>query len=136
MNFKNLQTAIFVLFFITLGFSQARTDFTAYGVTLSVANKNGSWSDFAAVKKTEVPVTIDFEKNRIIVYSELEQVYRIAEYFPEKENKTEYINFFSCLSNEGTFTEITLITSKTANFSKMFIKDKSRVLLYELKKLE
>ncbi|UYW02510.1 hypothetical protein K5I29_06450 [Flavobacterium agricola] len=117
------------------GWAQARTDFTATAVTMSAIQKNGKWSEYPPFKKTEVPITIDFERNRIIVYSEFEQVYRIAEYYPEKENNTEFINFFRCLSNEGETTEITLTTSKTTKLSQMYIKDKSRVLLYTMKQL-
>jgi len=125
---------LFITF--TGGYAQSRTDFTSTGVTMSGLMNNGKWSDYSKFKKTEVPITIDFEKNRIIVYSELEQVYRIAEYYPEQEKGDDYINFFKCLSNDGETTDITIKTSKNANISQMYIKDKTRVLVYNMKKIK
>ena len=133
MNLNKLVITLLLLVISVTGFSQNRTDFTSTGVTMSALMKNGKWSEYPAFKKTQVPITIDFEKNRIIIYSELEQVYRIAEYYPEQEKGDEYINFFRCLSNDGETTEITLKTSKKANISQMYIKDKTRVLVYNMK---
>ena len=123
------------LFCTTLTNAQSKVDYTSTGVTMSVLQNNGKWSEYPKFKKTEVPVKIDFEKNRIVVYSEVEQLYRIAEYYPEKETKDEFINFFKCLSNDGEVTEITLKTAKKENASQIYIKDKSRVLIYNLKRI-
>ena len=56
--------------------------------------------------------------------------------YPEQENKEEYINFFKCLSNDGETTDITLKTSKKANISQIYIKDRTRVLVYNMKKIK
>lgn len=135
MNILKKIVLVLVFCFSVTAFSQARVDYTSTAVTMSVMQNNGKWSDYQPFKKTEVPVKVDFQNNRIVIYSEIEQVYRIGEYYPEKETKAEYINFFRCLSNDGDTTEITLKTSKKSNESQIYIKDKTRVLIYNLKRV-
>jgi hypothetical protein len=58
----------------------------------------GKWTDLDLVN---ILVSLDTNKNRIVVYSQIIQLFEIIDYQPIEENDTDIVYSFTCKDNEG-----------------------------------
>ncbi|WP_235935456.1 hypothetical protein [Flavobacterium ichthyis] len=106
---------IFLLAFISFGnhaFAQKyRFKTSSYSVMeKSAKGKWGNWADF---KDTNLIITLDGEKNRIVVNSQQTQLYYIDVYGQAEEDDMNKILTFNCTDNSGDKCVIEIITRKT-----------------------
>jgi len=71
--------------------------------------KWGAWSDF---KKAEIIITLDTNKDRIMVNSQDLQLFKIVSYGEETEDDKNRIVTFECVDNDGGDCAIMIITRK------------------------
>ena len=104
-----------LLFFIFLGSQHAiaqkyRFKTSSYSVMEQDAKGNwGKWSDF---KDTNIIITLDGDKNRIVVNSQQTQLYNIEVYGKTIEHDTDKTMTFNCVDNSGNRCVIEVITRK------------------------
>lgn len=107
--------------------------FKATGFSVLEKNEKGKWGDWSDLQKTELIITLDTNKNRIIVYSQEIQLYRIVAYQPEEENENDLVYGFSCADEEGNPFTISIITRKKQGGRKqMYINQKNVILMYNI----
>ncbi|HEU4496584.1 MAG TPA: hypothetical protein VFR70_06000, partial [Flavobacterium sp.] len=108
---KILALLLFILFAAQDSFAQKyRFKTSSYSVMEKSAKGTwGKWSDF---KSTSVIITLDGDKNRIVVNSALTQLYNIEVYGQAIENETDKTVTFNCIDNSGNRCVIEIITRK------------------------
>ena len=131
-KFKIGVLLIFLFFGLNFGFSQAYK-FKTTGLSVSTKAANGKFGDWSELKPVSILVNLDTKKNRIVIYSEVIQLFEIVEYLATEENDTDLVYPFVCKDNNGDDCTISFITRKKQNNRKqLYIKYEDRVLAYNI----
>lgn len=127
---------IIVLFFLTFGFQQSHSQtykFKTSGLSVLEKNQKGNWGKWSDLKLTNILVSLDTNKNRIAVYSEIIQLFEIINYIPLEENETDSIYTFTCKDNNGEDCTLSIITRKKQdNRKQLYINYVDRIILYNI----
>ncbi|HRN99393.1 MAG TPA: hypothetical protein PLA69_08810 [Flavobacterium sp.] len=131
MNFKKL---LFIALLAVSAVTSAQTfTFQTTGFSVMERNAKGSWGKWSDLTPANIIITLDTNKNRIVIYSQEVQLYRIADYPAQIENENDLIYPFSCVDEDGWPVDISIITRKNQNNRKqLYIKHKDVVLLYNI----
>jgi hypothetical protein len=70
--------------------------------------KWGKWSDLQLVN---ILVSLDTKKSRIVIYSEVIQLFEIIQYQATEENDTDVV-YLACKDNNGDDCTLSIITRK------------------------
>ena len=110
--------------------------FEATGFSVLEKRPNGKWGKWSDLEKVNLLVSLDTDKNRIIVYSREIQIYSIMKYEKREENDTDEIFPFSCSDMDGQPFVISIIIRKNQNFRKqLYINHKNVILQYNIENL-
>lgn len=127
---------ILIALFLAAGIhsSQAQTyKFLTTGFSVMERNDKGKWGKWSDLQKASIVITLDTNKNRIVVYSQEVQLYRIVEYQKAEENDDDLIYPFSCTDENGMPFTITIITRKSQGGRKqLYINQKDVILMYNI----
>jgi hypothetical protein len=112
---KSVGLAILLLIFTSSAFGQV---YKMRSTSLSSKYKinNYRWSDWSEAEEASILMTIDMNKDRIIIYSKETQIYDIAEY----EGKTtdddgdDFISYY-CVNEEGITCRVRLAKLNSQN---------------------
>ena len=111
--------------------------FITTGVSVSEKDKKGKWSDYTDFKKAEIIVNLNTDKNRIMIYSNVEQLFRIVEYYDKKSTPTDDIASFQCVTNDGENCVVSIYTRKNqGNRKQLYTYYKDRIIVYNMKYLK
>lgn len=136
---NKIKTAFVLLFFcvgIFQGFSQVY-QFKATALSVSAKEANGKFSAWTPSRPLSIVLNLDTNKNRIVIYSEVIQLYEIVEYLPTEENATDLSYPFVCKDNNGEDCVLSFITrKKQGNRKQLYIKYEDRVLAYDIVQLK
>ena len=124
-----------ILFMLAVGLQASAQvyRFKTTGFSVLEKNEKGKWGEWSKLTPTELIITLDTNKNRIIVYSQEIQLYKIATYRPEEENENDLIYTFDCADEEGLPFTISIITRKTQGGRKqLYINQKNVILMYNI----
>lgn len=86
--------------------------FKASSLSIMDRDNKGQWSEWSAFKPADVVITLDGDKDRIVVHSKDLQLYRITAYYDKIANDNEETLGFECLDNNGEMCVILLVTRK------------------------
>jgi hypothetical protein len=130
-----LKTCILFLFFL-LGTNSSNCqtfNFKTTGLSVMQKDPNGKWGQWTDLNSVSVLVKLDTNKNRIIVYSEILQVFEIVEYIPLEESETDSAYTFICKDNNGKNCTLSIITRKKQdNRKQLYIQYDERIILYNI----
>ena len=130
-----LKTLVVSLFFI-LGMQQSFGQvykFQTTGFSVLEKNEKGSWGKWSDLQNVNLMVTLDTNKNRIVVYSQEIQVYDILDYQEKQENETDQVYSFNCKDIDGEIFTISIITRKQQNNRKqLYINQKNVIIVYNI----
>lgn len=133
---KTIRKTLLLLLFLTgtgLVYSQDYR-FITTGVSVAEKDKKGKWSDYTEFRKAEIVIDLNTQKNRIMVYSNVEQLFKIIKYFDVKSTATDDIASFQCVTNEGEDCMISIYTrKKQGNRKQMYIYYSDRIVVYNMK---
>ena len=123
---------LFVLF-CQVGFSQTY-EFKTTGYSVSLKNPNNDqWTKWSKTQPTEILITLDRNKHRFVIYSEIIQLFNIVKYEEKVENAEGTFNKYICVDNEGLNTEIKIITPKDAGPNKqIYITNEEMIIEYDV----
>lgn len=134
IKFKNLLLVLSMLF--ATSFYGQTVLYKTTSLSMSVkGERNGKWTPYTDAKPVAILAKIDLDKNRILIHSDIEQLYQIGTYYPVVEKEDCYINTFKCLSLEGDTVDVVIISDKKGNHHEMYLKEFNRVLLYSMQKM-
>ena len=122
-----------LLLFIGLTASAQSYRFETSGVSMSIKNSKGKWSPYSDFKEAKIVVTLDTNKDRIVVYSEVIQLYTILGYDDPKTNEEGSIDTFQCVNVDGDKCVLAIRSQKGTDVKQLYIYEDSRVLVYNMK---
>jgi len=125
-----------VLLFLGVGLQQTYSQnykFKTSGVSVLEKNERGKWGKWSDLQLVNVVVSLDTNKSRIVIYSEVIQLFEIVEYQPTEENDTDVVYSFSCKDNNGDDCTLSIITRKHQdNRKQLYINYGNRIIVYNI----
>jgi hypothetical protein len=135
-NTKIIILLAFLFFGLNQGFSQTYK-FKTTGLSVSEKLKDGKWGKWSDLELTNILITLDTKKNRIVIYSEVIQLFEIVDYLPAEENETDIVYPFTCKDTNGEDCTLSFITRKNQeNRKQLYIKYEDRVIVYNVVNFE
>lgn len=110
----------FLLLFSFQSVSAQVYRFKADSFSVIEKNKNGKWGDWTDFNNTPVVITLDGNKDRIVVNSKELQLYRILAYGEKVVEKNQETIPMKCADNEGGLCTILVVTKKNEGNRKQF----------------
>ncbi|MFI0492224.1 hypothetical protein [Flavobacterium sp.] len=127
---------IILLLFLGLGLNQSYSQsykFSTSGFSVLEKGQNGKWGKWSDLTLVNMMVTLDTDKNRIVVYSQAIQVFEIIDYQPVEENDTDLVYTFTCKDNNGEDCTLSIIKRKLQdNRKQLYINYGDRIILYNI----
>lgn len=119
-----------------IGLQQASAQvykFQATGFSVLEKTPRGTWGKWSELQPTSLIISLDTNKNRIVVYSQEVQVYNIEKYGEKEETDNDLIYPFICSDPDGMPFTISIITRKNQGGRKqMYINQKDVVVVYNI----
>jgi len=130
--FKFFLVVIILVFGVQFADAQVYK-FQTTGFSVMEKMEKGGWSNWSKLEKSEMIITLDTKKDRIVVYSQEVQLYKILKYREKEESATDIVQAFDCQDNDGELFTISIITRKNQNNRKqLYINQKSVVISYNI----
>ena len=127
---------IIVLIFLVIGFHQSYSqtyNFKTSGYSVLQKDQRGKWGKWSDLSLVNILVKLDTDKSRIVVYSEVIQLFEIIDYIPLEENETDSVYAFTCKDNNGEDCTLSIITRKKQdNRKQLYINYEDRIILYNI----
>ena len=128
-----------VLLFMFFGIQQSYAQpykFKTTGFSVVEKNEKGKWGKWSELNPVSILVTLDTKKSRIVVYSQIIQLFEIVEYIPIEENNTDLVYSFTTKDNEGVDCTVSIITrKKQGNRKQLYINYGNRIIMYNIFKM-
>ncbi|GEC72194.1 hypothetical protein FFL01_17330 [Flavobacterium flevense] len=107
--------------------------FKTSGFSVLEKNEKGKWGKWSDLGLVNITVTLDTDKNRIVVYSQNIQLYNIVVYQPESESESDLVYSFTCKDNDGVDCTLSIITrKKQENRKQLYITYPDHVIVYNI----
>ncbi len=107
--------------------------FSTSGFSVLEKNEKGKWGDWSDLELSKMMVSLDTNKNRIVIYSQIIQLFEIIEYQPVSESDTDIVYSFTCKNNEGLDCTLSLIVRKKQdNRKQLYINYGDQIIVYNL----
>ena len=131
-KFKIIAALLFFIGIIANAEAQSYR-FLTTGFSVLEKNEKGAWGKWSEVQPASIVVTLDTKKDRIIVYSQELQLYKIVEYQKEQENEDDLTYPFICAGEDGEPVTISIITrKKQGNRKQLYITHRDVILVYNI----
>lgn len=128
---------LFLLFAFSTTVHSQKYRFETSGISMSVIDKNGKWTEFTKFKDAKIVVTLDTQKNRISVYSEIIQFFKIINYKETIVNDGNEIASFECANQDGEACLLSIYTYKNQSIkNRLYINYRDRIFAYNMKYVE
>lgn len=128
-----------ILLFLIVGLQHSygqNYKFKTSGFSVLEKNEKGKWGKWSDLNLTNILVTLDTKKSRIVVYSQIIQLFEIVVYQPVEENDSDIVYSFTCKDNEGVDCTISIITRKKQdNRKQLYINYGNRIIMYNILKM-
>ena len=125
-----------LLFFLVVGLQHSYGQvykFKTSGFSVLEKNEKGKWGKWSDLNLVNIVVSLDTNKNRIVVYSNIIQLFEIIDYQTIEENDTDIVYSFSCKDNEGVNCTLSIITRKKQYKRKqLYINYDNRIIVYNI----
>ena len=125
---------LFFLFGATTYAQQFRFKTTSVSVLQQGAKgKSAKWSK---PTPTELIISLDYDKDKIVIYSSEIQHYKILEYLPKEVTKVDEINSFICRNHEGIVVKIAIILRLDVKKAQLYVYHKDFTFAYDILEME
>ncbi len=126
-----LKIAIITILFSFKGLAQEYR-FEISEVAMSVKTK-GKWSNFTEFKEAKIIAKFIPNKNRIIIYSEIEQYFKILDSKEKQIIDGKEVLVFNCVDQEMQSCILEIHTRKEKNMSQLYVNYPDTILVYNMK---
>ncbi len=127
---------IIVLVFLVMGLQHSYSQtykFKTSGFSVMEKDQKGKWGKWSDLNLVNILVKLDTDKSRIVVYSEIIQLFEIIDYIPLEENETDSVYTFTCKDNNGDDCTLSIITRKKQdNRKQLYINYDNRIIVYNI----
>lgn len=125
-----------VLLFLVFGIQQTysqKYQFKTSGFSVLEKKENGKWGKWSDLGLVNILVTLDTNKDRIVIYSQIIQLFEIIEYQATTENETDIVYSFTCKDNNGDDCTLSIITRKKQdNRKQLYVNYDNRIIVYNI----
>jgi hypothetical protein len=125
-----------ILLFLGLGLQQSYSQnykFKTSGYSVLEKNEKGKWGKWSNLDLVNILVSLDTNKDRIIIYSQAIQLFEIIDYQPTEENDTDIVYSFTCKDNNGEDCTLSIITRKKQdNRKQLYVNYENRIIVYNI----
>jgi hypothetical protein len=131
---KRLINLIFLLIVFSSSKIYSQTyNFETTDMSMSVKVDKKRWSEFANPKEVKVSVIFDTKKDRITIFSEIPQFFKIINYKEKQTTTDRDIVSFDSVNQEGTKCLLAIHTIKDQKKSnQLYVYFKDIVLIYNM----
>ena len=134
-----MKKVLILFLFITISvktYSQ-KYRFETSGVSMSIVDKKGKWTKYTDFKEAKIVITLDTQKDRITIYSEMLQFFKIVNYKEPITQKGDEVASFECVNQEGETCLISIYTYKKKEVkNRMYINYRDRIFAYNMSFVE
>jgi hypothetical protein len=127
---------VIMLLFMVLGLQYSYSQnykFKTSGFSVLEKKENGKWGKWSDLDLVNILVTLDTNKNRIVIYSQVIQLFEIIDYQATEENETDIVYSFTCKDNNGDDCTLSIITRKKQdNRKQLYINYDDRIVVYNI----
>ena len=135
LNMKIIKI-LFLFLIFSLGIQKTLSQtykFEATGFSVLEKDTKGSWGSWSELKPVNIVITLDTNKNRIVVYSKEIQLYEIQNYEEKQDSETDEIYPFACKDIDGEpFTISIIIRKNQGNRKQLYINQKNVIIVYNI----
>lgn len=113
----------FVSLFITFGLTETQAQvfkFKADSFSVLEKDKSGKWGSWSKFEPTTVLITLDGDKDRVVVNSQEIQLYRILAYGEKVITADDETIPLKCADNDGGLCTILIVTRKNQDSRTQF----------------
>ncbi len=129
---KIVTILLFMVFGLHYSYSQ-NYKFKTSGFSVLEKKENGKWGKWSDLDLVNILVTLDTNKNRIVIYSQIIQLFEIVDYQATEENDTDIVYSFTCKDNNGDNCTLSIITRKKQdNRKQLYINYDDRIVVYNI----
>lgn len=129
----------FVFLFLMASASAIAQQFKFKTTSLTVLERGGrfnEWGKWSTPQETQLFVALDFDKEKIVVYSREIQHYRIVEVLPKQTTENDEINSYLCKNQFGEKAKVSFIVRKNEkNKTQMYIYFTDIVFCYDIEEV-
>ena len=130
---KSLKYLLFFLFLFSFSSHAQQFRFKTTSLTVLEKDNKGKWGKWSKPEATELFVTLDYDKNKIVIYSREIQHYTIVEYLEKEVTKPAEINSSLCKYQVGTAAKISFFTRiDLGNKTQLYVYFKDFVFCYDV----
>ena len=128
-----LKYLLFLLFLTSFSSYAQQFRFKTTSLTFLEKDKKNVWGKWSKPQKTAMMVTLDYEKNKIVIYSREIQHYKIVEYLDKEVTKVDEINAYLCKNQYGESVKIAFMTRiDQGNKPQLYVYFKDFVFCYDI----
>lgn len=125
-----------LLLFLGLGFQKSYSQvykFKTSGFSVLEKTEKGKWGKWSDLELVNILVSLDTNKSRIVVYSQIIQLFEIIDYQDRTENDSDIVYTFTCKDNDGIDCTLSIITrKKQGNRKQLYINYEDRIIVYNI----
>jgi hypothetical protein len=125
-----------ILLFLGLGLQQSYSQnykFKTSGFSVLEKNEKGKWGKWSDLDLVNILVSLDTNKDRIVIYSQIIQLFEIIDYQATEENDTDIVYSFTCKDNNGEDCTVSIITRKQQdNRKQLYVNYENRIIVYNI----
>jgi hypothetical protein len=125
-----------ILIFLGLGLQQSYSQnykFKTSGFSVLEKNEKGKWGKWSDLDLVNILVSLDTNKDRIVIYSQIIQLFEIIDYQATEENDTDIVYSFTCKDNNGEDCTVSIITRKQQdNRKQLYVNYENRIIVYNI----
>ena len=125
-----------ILLFLGLGLQQSYSQnykFKTSGFSVLEKNEKGKWGKWSDLDLVNILVSLDTNKDRIVIYSQIIQLFEIIDYQATEENDTDIVYSFTCKDNNGEDCTLSIITRKKQdNRKQLYVNYENRIIVYNI----
>jgi len=117
---KSLKYLLFFLFIFSFASHAQQFRFKTTALTVLEKDNKGNWGKWSKPEATELYVTLDYDKNKIVIYS-------------REVTKSDEINSYLCKNQEGTAVKLSFFTRiDLGNKPQLYVYFKDFVFCYDV----
>lgn len=130
---KSLKYILLFLFFASATTYAQKYRFKTSSFMVSNKDNKGKWSDWSKTKKSQMIVTLDMENHRIVVYSEVIQLFSILKYGNQETIGEDDVVKFNCVDNNGVECVLAIYTrKKQGGRNQLYITYEDMIIAYNM----
>ena len=130
-----MKNIFLIVTFFFIASTQAQVHkFITSSFSVSERAGKGEWTKWSKPQDAEIVISVDANKNRILIYSQEVQLYTIVTYQPKIENDKSIVNGFVCADEDGQKFDISIITRKDqGNRKQLYLNQKDIMIVYNMR---